>query len=58
MAIQSPVDATTGFIDPPILHSVLIGQPKSNTDERGTWVSSIYRDDERKTAYCQWEKSL
>jgi MOSC domain-containing protein YiiM len=28
----------------PIVHSVFIGQPKTITDERGTWTSSIYRD--------------
>jgi MOSC domain-containing protein YiiM len=28
----------------PIIHSVFIGQPKTITDERGTWTSSIYRD--------------
>src|SRR6266496_3601655 len=28
----------------PILHSVFVGQPKTITDQRGTWTSSIYRD--------------
>jgi MOSC domain-containing protein YiiM len=28
----------------PIIHSLFIGQPKTITDERGTWTSSIYRD--------------
>lgn len=28
----------------PYLHSIFIGQPKTITDERGTWTSSIYRD--------------
>jgi MOSC domain-containing protein YiiM len=28
----------------PIIHSIFIGQPKTITDERGTWTSSIYRD--------------
>src|SRR5262249_10222217 len=28
----------------PILHSLFIGQPKTITDARGTWTSSIYRD--------------
>lgn len=28
----------------PSVHSVYIGQPKTITDERGTWISSIYRD--------------
>ncbi len=26
------------------LHSIFVGQPKTITDERGTWTSSIYRD--------------
>jgi MOSC domain-containing protein YiiM len=26
------------------VHSIFIGQPKTITDERGTWTSSIYRD--------------
>jgi len=26
------------------LHSIFIGQPKTITDERGTWTSSIFRD--------------
>ena len=29
---------------PPIIHAVFVGQPKTITDERGTWTSSIYRD--------------
>ncbi len=28
----------------PYLHSIFVGQPKTITDERGTWTSSIYRD--------------
>ncbi len=28
----------------PLIHSIFIGQPKTITDERGTWVTSIYRD--------------
>lgn len=28
----------------PIIHSLFIGQPKTITDERGTWHSSIFRD--------------
>jgi MOSC domain-containing protein YiiM len=28
----------------PLIHSVFVGQPKTITDERGTWTSSIYRD--------------
>jgi MOSC domain-containing protein YiiM len=28
----------------PVVHAVFVGQPKSITDERGTWTSSIYRD--------------
>jgi MOSC domain-containing protein YiiM len=28
----------------PLIHSIFIGQPKTITDERGTWRSSIYRE--------------
>ena len=28
----------------PRIHSIFVGQPKTITDERGTWTSSIYRD--------------
>lgn len=28
----------------PFIHSIYIGQPKTMTDDRGTWQSSIYRD--------------
>lgn len=28
----------------PFLHSIYVGQPKTMTDHRGTWTSSIYRD--------------
>jgi MOSC domain-containing protein YiiM len=28
----------------PHIHALFIGQPKTITDERGTWTSSIYRD--------------
>jgi MOSC domain-containing protein YiiM len=28
----------------PVIHAIFIGQPKSITDGRGTWRSSIYRD--------------
>lgn len=28
----------------PYLHSIFVGQPKTMTDARGTWTSSIYRD--------------
>jgi MOSC domain-containing protein YiiM len=28
----------------PLLHAIFVGQPKTITDARGTWVSSIYRD--------------
>ncbi len=28
----------------PIIQSIFVGQPKTMTDERGTWTSSIYRD--------------
>lgn len=30
--------------DKPFLHSLFIGQPKTITDAKGTWISSIYRD--------------
>ena len=30
--------------DQPFIHSIFVGQPKTSTDERGTWTSSIYRD--------------
>ena len=26
------------------IHSIFVGQPKTITDERGIWTSSIYRD--------------
>jgi MOSC domain-containing protein YiiM len=55
VAIRSPVDATTGFIDHSIIHSVFIGQPKTITDERGTWISSIYRDPVRGPVLLQKE---
>ena len=28
----------------PHIHALFVGQPKTITDERGTWTSSIYRD--------------
>ena len=28
----------------PFIRSIFVGQPKTITDERGTWTSSIYRD--------------
>lgn len=28
----------------PFIHSIFVGQPKTITDERGTWTSSIYRE--------------
>ncbi len=28
----------------PIIQAIFVGQPKTITDERGTWTSSIYRD--------------
>jgi MOSC domain-containing protein YiiM len=39
----------------PIIHSVFIGQPKSITDERGTWTSSIGRDRVRGPVLLQRE---
>lgn len=28
----------------PVLHALFVGQPKTITDERGTWTSAIYRE--------------
>jgi MOSC domain-containing protein YiiM len=35
---------TTNISDSACIDSIFIGQPKTLTDERGTWTSSIYRD--------------
>ena len=39
--IDSPLFAPSEY---PTIHSIFVGQPKTITDERGTWTSSIYRD--------------
>jgi MOSC domain-containing protein YiiM len=38
------VEVTRAMVRKPIIHAVFVGQPKSITDEGGTWTSSIYRD--------------
>ncbi len=37
----------------PIIQSIFVGQPKTITDERGTWTSSIYRDPVNKPVTIQ-----
>ena len=36
--------AETATVEQPHVHALFVGQPKTITDERGTWTSSIYRD--------------
>ena len=41
-ASNAVTETTTG--GQPYIHALFVGQPKTITDERGTWTSSIYRD--------------
>ncbi|MEZ4736565.1 MAG: MOSC domain-containing protein [Caldilineaceae bacterium] len=40
----STVTGETATDQPPHLYALFVGQPKTITDERGTWTSAIYRD--------------
>lgn len=42
--LSSNHSASQGAPAVPAVHAIFIGQPKTITDERGTWSSSIYRD--------------